>query len=297
MQHLLSINDLTSENIYQLIQRANEFRHKGIHTSFPDAAVALLFHENSTRTRVSFELASKKLGMTVIRFDGETSSLTKGETLFDTFMNLYAMGLRYFVLRHQENGIHKAIATRLPADAHLINAGEGVVSHPSQALLDAMTMVNHYKDDLPSKKVVIVGNIRHSRVAKSLLEILPKIGVSKVSLVAPKIWQLESPAFGDQTESLREGLADADIIITLRIQKERLEKDALFSLEAYRKDFAITEESLRFAKPTAIIMHPGPVNRDIELDSSVLDGSQSLVLKQVENGVWMRAAIFHEMLF
>lgn len=295
MNHLLEISQLSSTAIKSILNRAAYFKSGGSYPSYADKVMANLFYENSTRTRVSFELAAKRLGMTVINLDLQNSSETKGESIADTLQTLRAMGIELFVIRHRQEGIQAQLANDLGHQLGIINAGDGTHAHPSQALLDMMTILEN-KPDLSSLKIAIVGNIRHSRVANSFQVIARALGVAELRLIAPQSWQPERPIFGQQFDSLAEGLKDVDVVIALRVQKERLEESARIDLSQYRHDYAITEVSLGFAKPDAIVMHPGPINRGIEIDSAVADGSQSRILEQVKNGVFVRMAIIDHLL-
>lgn len=289
MKHLLDISQLSVTNVNQLIQRAVFFKQHRDYPTYPHCPVVNLFYENSTRTRASFELAAKNLGMPVINLDLHRSSESKGETIEDTFMTLAAMGIKFFIIRHSQNQLPKKLATRCEG-IHVINAGDGQHAHPSQALLDVMTIMEH-KPDLKSLKIAIVGNLRHSRVANSLQCIFATMGVKTLMLVAPSLWLPETTHYGQTTTSLEEGLQDADVVIGLRVQQERLTAAEHLDLTGYRRDYAITTSRLLLAKPDAIVMHPGPVNRDVEMDSEVIDGPQSVILQQVANGVYMRMAI------
>lgn len=295
MKHLLEISLLTPNDIQSILKRAADFKANTLYPRYTDNVMANLFYENSTRTRVSFELAAKRLGLTVINMDLQNSSEAKGEIIEDTLQTLRAMGIDLFVIRHRQEGIQAQIAKHLGEQVNIINAGDGTHAHPSQALLDMMTILEN-KPDLSSLKIALVGNIRHSRVANSLQVIAQALGVAELRLIAPKTWQPEKLIYGQVTDSLKEGLFDADVVIALRVQKERLEESARIDLSQYRQEYAITEASLKYAKPDAIVMHPGPINRGIEIDSAVADGPQSRILDQVTNGVFVRMAILELLL-
>jgi aspartate carbamoyltransferase catalytic subunit len=295
MKHFLDIETLTPIQIAHLLERAQYFKNGGTGKGFMQHSVAQLFYENSTRTRVSFEMAAKNLGMRVVNIDLTHSSELKGEAFEDTIYNLYAMGIRYFIIRHPEKYALHTLAKNLEEkDIHFINAGDGSDAHPSQAMLDIMTILAH-KPDLSSLKIALVGNIRHSRVANSLQQLLKVVGCGELVMVAPKVWQPQKPIYGRVTESLVDGLTQADVVITLRVQKERIAKGEWFDLEAYRDQYALTQEHMRLAKPDAIVMHPGPVNRDFEIDSAVVDSQASKILEQVSHGVFMRMAILESL--
>ncbi len=291
MQHFIDINQLSETQIYSLINRALYFKTQSIYPKYPQCKVASLFYENSTRTRVSFELAATNLKMQTINIDLQHSSESKGEIIFDTINTLAAMGIQVFVIRHKQNELPQAIANGCHDQSiHIVNAGDGTHAHPSQAMLDLMTIVEK-KTVLSQLKIAIVGDIRHSRVANSLLHAFERVKVKELMLIAPEVWQPESVSYGRVTSSLQEGLSQADVVIGLRVQRERLESNEQFDLTCYRKYYALTRDHIAWAKADAIIMHPGPMNRDIEIDSEIADGSQSVILDQVKNGVFMRMAI------
>ena len=295
MNHLLDLNALSHQDILALIQRALFFKSQSKHPRYPNYTLANLFYENSTRTRVSFELAAKKLALSVINVDLKHSSENKGETIHDTVQNLSAMGIQLFAIRHQQDKLPHALAAHCSAGIHVINAGDGQHAHPSQALLDLMTIIEQ-KPDLTRLKIAIVGNLRHSRVAHSLQAICATLNVGELTLVSPDLWKPASVHFGRTTKSLHDGIANADVVICLRVQQERLNADEHVNLTQYHQDYAITETSLAWAKPNAMLMHPGPINRGVELDSAVADGPQSFILEQVKNGVYMRMAIIEHLI-
>ena len=290
MKHFLDISQLSRQQILALIHRAMQFKHLSAYPCFPEDTVAHLFYENSTRTRVSFELAAKRLSMSVVNLDLHVSSESKGEAIDDTVKTLAAMGIKYFVIRHTQEGLPQRLADTCGDDLHIINAGDGAHAHPSQAMLDLMTIMER-KPDLSLLKIVIVGDIRHSRVANSLQCLFATLGVRELALVAPEAWQPSDVHYGRVTASLYDGITDADVVIGLRVQRERLLASEHLDLGSYRRDYALTSERLEYAKRDAIVMHPGPINRGIEIDSDVADGPQSSILEQVSNGVFMRMAI------
>lgn len=291
MKHFLEISQLSRQQIESLLQRAFSFKQQKNYPSYPQHTVANLFYENSTRTRVSFELAANHLSMPVINLDLQSSSETKGEVIEDTIQTLAAMGIQHFVIRHQQDGLQQSLAQKLGDDIHIINAGDGTHAHPSQALLDIMTILEQ-KPKLEQLKIAILGNIRHSRVANSFQCMSKVLGVGELVLIAPELWQPQTLHYGSVTTNIREGLADADVVMCLRVQRERLLADDQMDLEQYRHDFALTEKSLALAKPDVMVMHPGPMNRGIEIDSTVADGAHSFILQQVQNGVFARMAVF-----
>ena len=290
MHHFLDINQLSRVELESLIDKALSFK-SGSHVETNKQAIcATLFYENSTRTRLSFEIAAKRLGMMTVDLDINTSSVNKGETLVDTVQTLMAMDVSHVVIRHQQEGLILELAETIGQGMRLINAGDGQRAHPSQALLD-LTTIYQYKQKFHGLKVAILGDIKHSRVANSLQNALALVGVSDCYLVAPPSLQSMTNRIGVATTDIVEGVSDADVIICLRVQKERFENDEALDFEAYREGYTLTEQRLKLAKPDAIIMHPGPVNRDIEIDSDLVDCSQSVILEQVTNGVFARMAI------
>jgi aspartate carbamoyltransferase catalytic subunit len=253
--------------------------------------VVNLFMEPSTRTRFSFEVAEKRLSADTLNFSASSSSVTKGETLFDTARNLMAMAPDFIVIRHPNSGAPHRLAGVVPAS--IINAGDGINEHPTQALLDAFTMRQHC-GRLEGLKVVIAGDIRHSRVARSNAYLLSKMG-AEVRFVAPaSLLPAEVETLGVRAyRRLEPALEGTDVVMMLRIQLERQKKINFPSMREYFDFFALTDERLRLAAPGALVMHPGPMNRGVEIESSVADGAQSVILEQVTNGVAIRMAILY----
>ncbi len=253
--------------------------------------VVNLFMEPSTRTRFSFEVAEKRLSADTLNFSASTSSVSKGETLFDTARNLMAMAPDFIVIRHPNSGAPHRLAGVVPAS--IINAGDGINEHPTQALLDAFTIRQHF-GDLKGLKVVIAGDIRHSRVARSNAYLLTKMG-AEVRFVAPaSLMPVDVETLGVQAfRRIEPALEGADVVMMLRIQLERQKKINFPSMREYYDFFALTEERLAMAAPGAKVMHPGPMNRGVEIDSLVADGKQSVILEQVTNGVAIRMAILY----
>src|SRR3990167_2387383 len=221
MKHFLDVNQLSYEEATSLLDQAAAFKLHGQYPVYAHACMANLFYENSTRTRVSFELAAQHLGIRVVDVDLERSSEQKGEVVEDTIQTLAAMGVSVFVIRHPQNGLPQAIAGALRADIHMINAGDGTHAHPTQALLDIMTIREH-KKNLDQLKIAMVGDLLHSRVANSLQAMCALLGVGELVWVAPPVWQPKVVQFGRVTTSLKDGLSNADVIVALRIQRERL---------------------------------------------------------------------------
>ena len=251
-----------------------------------------LFFENSTRTRTTFEIAAKRLSADVFNLNINVSSAAKGESLLDTIANLSAMQADLFVVRHEASGAPYLIAQHVAPHVHVINAGDGRHAHPTQALLDMYT-IRHFKKDFSNLTVAVVGDILHSRVARSNIHALTTLGVAEVRAIAPLtllpsgLEQMGVRVFTD----MNEGLKDVDVIIMLRLQNERMRGALLPSSHEYFKHYGLTEEKLELAKPDCIVMHPGPMNRGVEIASSVADGKQSVILNQVTFGIAVRMAV------
>ena len=300
LQHLLSIQEMDVSLIKDIFIRADKFLVNNQSISKYDVlqgkTICNLFFENSTRTQTTFEIAAKRLSADVINLDIATSSQSKGESILDLINNLIAMGVSIFVVRHSKPGIPAKIAQNIKNMAHVINAGDGNKEHPTQALLDAYT-IRSYKKKFDGLKVAIVGDIEHSRVAKSEIYILNKLGVKEVRVIGPEslmpknINDLNIKAFS----SMNEGLKNVDAILMLRIQKERMRKNTIPSEKEYFKTYGLNEERLKFAKKDCLVLHPGPINRGVEIDSLVADGKQSVILQQVKNGIAIRMAVMEKM--
>ena len=298
LRHLLSLAELPRATLIALLDHAEQFldgrgRASVRSTSLQGKTVANLFFEPSTRTRSSFELAAQRLGADVVNLDVNTSSRTKGETILDTVFTLQAMDIDVFVVRDGTTGTQSDIAAAVDAGVSIINAGESHVSHPTQGLLDLLTIRQH-KKDFSTLKVAIVGDIAHSRVARSALHGLLKLGVGELRLVAPTALALDSAetATAIPMTDLEAGLKGVDVIMTLRIQKERFSSATdLPDEQTYAQRFGITADRLRFAADDVIVMHPGPFNRGVEISSEVADGPASVIWNQVANGVAVRMAV------
>ncbi|MGH8321088.1 MAG: aspartate carbamoyltransferase catalytic subunit [Gammaproteobacteria bacterium] len=293
-KHLLTLADLPRETLTALLDRAEEFRVQ------PGAAVhqydflagktaANLFFEPSTRTRTSFELAARRLGAQIITLDMAFSSTVKGESPLDTLFTLQAMNVDLFVVRHKEPGIPKTLAQHALPHVHVISAGEAHVSHPTQGLLDALTIRQH-KKTFDKLAVTIVGDIRHSRVARSAVEALGVLGTRDIRFAGPAEW-LPEDLPGKKFTNLDKALVDADVVIMLRIQKERMQAGLIPDEREYSRRYGLDKMRLELAKPDAIVMHPGPMNRGVEITSEVADGPQSVIREQVNNGVVVRMAV------
>lgn len=298
LQHLLSTEGLPSRILYDILNKASSFvddAGRGEIRKVPllhGKSVFNVFFENSTRTRTTFEIAAKRLSADVVNLNIGISSTSKGETLLDTVDNLCAMHADMFVVRHAQSGAAHLIAKHVAPEIHVINAGDGRHAHPTQAILDMFT-IRHYKREFHNLRVAIVGDILHSRVARSQIHALTTLGVPEVRVIAPKtllpshVEQLGVRVFHD----MEQGLRDVDVVLMLRLQKERMLGAALPSAQEYFKYYGLTQEKLALAKSDAIVMHPGPMNRGIEIDSSVADGGQSVILPQVTFGIAVRMAV------
>jgi aspartate carbamoyltransferase catalytic subunit len=301
LRHLLSIEGLTREIVVAILDAAQPFtivaeREVKKIPLLRGKSVFNLFFENSTRTRTTFEIAAKRLSADVINLNINTSSTAKGESLLDTTDNLAAMQADMFVVRHALSGAPYLLARHLAARGldhiSLINAGDGRHAHPTQALLDMYT-IRHYKKEFTALTAVIVGDILHSRVARSQIHALALLGVPDIRVVAPRtLLPAAVSSMGVRVfHDLREGLRDADVVMMLRLQNERMQGALLASPQEYFKYYGLTPEKLALAKADAIVLHPGPMNRGIEIDSLVADGRQSVILPQVTFGIAVRMAV------
>lgn len=300
LQHLLSLEGLSRTTLTGLLDRAQGYcREAGSplprNSRLAGRTVANLFFEPSTRTRTSFELAARRLEADVLNQDLDTSSTAKGETVLDTLDTLLAMGVDAFVVRHRDNGVHAMLAEFLAERAALINAGEGTSNHPTQGLLDMLTIRRH-KPDFAGLTVTIAGDIRHSRVAHSAMHALATLGVKELRLAGPEALLPDNDRAGRRFTDLDAAVENADVIMMLRIQKERMTAGSIPDAESYFARYGLTAQRLRRARPDAIVMHPGPMNRGIEIADSVADGPQSVIREQVANGVAVRMAVLETLL-
>ena len=301
LQHLLTLEGLPATIITRILDTAASFvsvsdREVKKVPLMRGKSVFNLFFENSTRTRTTFEIASTRLSADIINLNISASSASKGESLLDTIDNLSAMHADMFVVRHAQSGAPYLIAKHLTETGqdhvHVVNAGDGRHAHPTQGLLDMYT-IRHYKKDFHHLTVAIVGDILHSRVARSDIHGLTTLGVPEVRAIGPRTLlpssfeQMGLRVFND----MNEGLKGVDVIIMLRLQNERMTGALLPSAQEYFKSYGLTPERLALAKPDAIVMHPGPMNRGVEIDSAVADGSQSVILPQVTFGIAVRMAV------
>jgi aspartate carbamoyltransferase catalytic subunit len=295
-RHLLSIDDINDAEISLILDTAVAMKEVGTRSikkvpALRGRTVVNLFFEPSTRTRTSFEVAEKRLSADTLSIAVAQSSVTKGETLLDTVRNLEAMAPDMIVMRHASSGAPHLLA-RLCRSA-IINAGDGMHEHPTQALLDAFTIREH-KKRLAGLKVAIVGDLMHSRVLRSNVQLLNKMGAEVWACAPSTLMPAELPRFGVRaTASIEEAVADADVVMMLRIQHERMHGHYIPSTREYFTLFGLTPERVRRAKPDVIIMHPGPMNRGVEIDSDVADGPYSVILEQVTNGVAVRMAALY----
>ncbi len=301
LTHLLTLEGLPPDVIRRILDTAVPFasiaeRDVKKVPLLRGRSVFNLFFENSTRTRTTFEIAAKRLSADVINLNIGASSTTKGETLLDTVDNLVAMNADMFVVRHSQSGAPHLIAAHLNrtgrTHVHVVNAGDGRHAHPTQGLLDLFT-IRHYKHDFRELTVAIVGDILHSRVARSLIHGLTTLGVPEVRAIGPQtllptaLQSLGVRVFHDMAA----GLAGCDVVVMLRLQNERMKGALLPSAGEYFKHYGLTPEKLALAKPDAIVMHPGPMNRGVEIDSTVADGAHSVILPQVTFGIAVRMAV------
>jgi len=296
--NLLSINDLSKKEILELIEFANNFfndegsfRRESL---FPDKTIANVFCEPSTRTKSSFAIAAKNLGCSVIDFNIENSSVQKGESIYETIDALNLMGVDLCVLRHPES-IIRELAETLP-EMVFINAGEGSISHPTQALLDLKTIIDH-KHKLDDLNVVIIGDLDHSRVTSSFVEGISNFDIGSLTFCGhPEMCtKYRDPKIGRYEADMATALQDADVVMTLRIQYERFEKELNLDLETYKSEYQLSSDKLENAKGDAIIMHPGPVNY-IEITEAVYDSENSVIRQQIANGVAIRMAVLSRFL-
>ncbi|MBL6727438.1 MAG: aspartate carbamoyltransferase catalytic subunit [Methylophilaceae bacterium] len=297
LQHLLCIEGLSRQIIDEIFVRADSFLDlKNNNVKKTDLlngkTICNLFFENSTRTRTTFEIAAKKLSADVINLNVSTSSQSKGESILDTINNLIAMHADMFVIRHNQSGAAHFIAKNIDQNIKVVNAGDGYHSHPTQGLLDAFT-IRHYKKDFKNLKIAIIGDIKHSRVARSEINALNILGVPEIRVIAPQTLM----PFGVKDlgvipfDNLDHGVKDVDVIMMLRLQKERMDSALIPSQEEYFKTYGLTSKRVELANPDCIIMHPGPMNRGVEIESSVADSNKAVILPQVSFGIAIRMAV------
>ena len=299
LRHFLSIEGLSKDTLINILDTAQSFfddNNQLITTPLLEGRTVMnLFFENSTRTRTTFEAAAKRLSGNVLNIDIARSSTSKGETLRDTLWNLQSMAADIFVVRHSASGAAHFIAETVCPDVAIINAGDGRHAHPTQAMLDMLTIRREVQKPFSELSVAIIGDIKHSRVARSDVAALQTLGCKDIRIIGPRT--LLPVGFEEYAPEVRlfsdmnTGVKDCDVIIALRIQNERIDSPALSSPAEFYKLYGLNPERLALAKPSAIVMHPGPMNRGVEIDSSIADGPQSVILKQVTNGIAVRMAV------
>ena len=299
LRHLLTLDGLSPATLTALLDRAQAMLD-GIddRSTLEGVAVCTLFFEPSTRTRLSFQRAAQRLGADVLGFDASTSSTTKGETALDTLRNIEAMGVRGFVVRHAHDGAVAELAASAAPGTALLNAGDGRSAHPTQGLLDMLTLRQAKGTDFRELKVLIVGDVRHSRVARSDLHALRALGAGEIRVCGPAALLPEDDTLAGciVTQDFEAALENVDAVMMLRLQRERMTEGLVDSLEDYHRDYGLTPQRLRRAAPDAVVLHPGPMNRGVEIDDAVADGPQSLILRQVRNGVAVRMAVLEALM-
>jgi len=297
LHHLLAIEGLPKRIIERILDTAESFvgineREVKVVPLLRGKSIFNIFFENSTRTRTTFEIAAKRLSADVVSLDVARSSTNKGETILDTIANLTAMHADMFVVRHSESGAPYLIAQHAAPHVHVVNAGDGRHEHPTQGLLDVFT-IRRYKKDFTRLTVAIVGDVLHSRVARSQIHALTTLGAPEVRVIGPRtLLPADIERLGVRVfTSLEEGLKGVDVVTMLRLQNERMTGALLPSASEYFSRYGLTPQKLALAKPDAIVLHPGPMNRGVEIDSAVADGSQSVILPQVTYGIAIRMAV------
>jgi len=297
LHHLLTLEGLPAEIMWQILDTAKSFvgvtqREVKKVPLLRGKAVFNLFFEPSTRTRTTFEIAAKRLSADVINLAINISSQTKGESVLDTVANLAAMQADMFIVRHASSGAPYLIAKHVAPEIHVINAGDGRHAHPTQGLLDMFT-IRHYKQDFSKLRVAVVGDLLHSRVARSHIHALTTLGCPEIRVIAPKtLLPSNVETLGVHVyHDMRAGIKDVDVVMMLRLQNERMQSALLASAQEFYKYYGLTADKLALAKPDAIVLHPGPMNRGVEIDSSVADGGQSVILPQVTFGIAIRMAV------
>lgn len=296
LRHLLSLEDMTRTEVEMLLERAQRYvlrpgQAAQRSNALLGVTVANMFTEPSTRTRVSFELAAKRLGADVVNLEVQLSSRVKGESMLDTVFTLESMRVDVFVLRDAEVGVPAMVAAHVAPPVSVLSAGEAHVSHPTQGLLDALTVLQN-RGRCDGLSIAIVGDIRHSRVARSAWQAFRILGASDVRIVGPAALMPDEDEFIGATRctDIAQGLQDVDVVMMLRIQKERFADAAIPAGDEYFREYGLTQQRLKLARPDAIVMHPQPMNRGVEIESSVADGPQSVIRQQVSNGVAVRMA-------
>ena len=288
MKNVVAMNNLTNEEVYELIKRGLELKSGATPIQRRDLFAANLFFENSTRTKHSFEVAEHKLGLNIINFETATSSINKGETLYDTCKTLEMIGSNLLVIRHPEREYYKQLEK---LNIPIISGGDGSGEHPSQCLLDLMTMYEHF-GKLEGLKIVIVGDIKNSRVARSNYNILTRLG-AEVKFVCPEIFRDDSLG---EVVNFDDVIGNIDVCMLLRVQHERHDGSVLFEKEQFHKQYGLTVERYKKLKEDAIVMHPAPVNRDVEITDELVEAEKSVIFEQMKNGMYMRQAILEKII-
>ncbi|WP_207940596.1 aspartate carbamoyltransferase [Enterococcus sp. DIV2402] len=295
LKHLLTVEALTDQEVMGLIRRGQEFKRGAKWTPAKDQYfVTNLFFENSTRTHKSFEIAEKKLGVDVIEFDTDKSSVQKGETLYDTVLTMSAIGVDAAVIRHGDENYYDELIQSRTIQCSIINGGDGSGQHPTQCLLDLLTIYEEF-GSFENLKVAIVGDITHSRVAKSNMQMLKRLG-AQVFFSGPETWYDQSFEVYGHYMPLDELIEEVDVMMLLRVQHERHDEHESFSKEEYHQQYGLTIERAAKMKEKAIIMHPAPVNRDVEIADSLVESYKSRIVTQMSNGVFVRMAILEAIL-
>ena len=302
LRHLLTLEGLSREVIIEILDLAESFISIGERQIrkvplLRGKTLVNLFFEDSTRTRTTFEIAAKRLSADVINLNSARLSTNKGERILDTIKTLEAMHTDIFVIRDNASGTSHLIAKHVPSYVHIINAGDGRHAHPTQAMLDMYTIRQH-KTSFDELKIAIVGDILHSRVARSQIHALRILGVKDIRVIGPRTLlptEIENMGVTPMSD-LDKGLADVDVIIMLRLQLERMEGHLIPSVQEYFKRYGLTEKRLTLAKPDVIVIHPGPINRGLEIASEVADGKHSVILEQVTNGIAVRMSIMAQLM-
>lgn len=298
-RHLLDLEHLPVDGLDRLLRRAQAFADGAqAAQALAGVAVCTLFFEPSTRTRLSFQLAAQRLGAQILNFDASTSSATKGETDMDTLRTIQAMGVRGFVVRHKQDGAVAALAAVANPGVAVVNAGDGRSHHPTQGLLDMLTLRQAHGDDFSRLKVVMVGDVKHSRVARSDLHALRALGCGEIRVCGPAALLPDDDTLHGcvVTDDFDAALDGVDAMMMLRLQRERMTEGLVDSIEDYHRDYGLTSLRVRRAAVNAIVMHPGPMNRGVEISDEVADGAQSRILQQVANGVAVRMAVLESLL-
>jgi aspartate carbamoyltransferase catalytic subunit len=302
LRHFLTLEGLPRTVLVRLLDLAQNFDDRrgdlSLRSTLAGRTVCTLFFEPSTRTRSSFHIAAQRLGADVLNFDASTSSTSKGETARDTLKNLEAMGVHGFVVRHKDDGAVAALAAEVRNGTALVNAGDGRIAHPTQGLLDMLTLRQAKGTDFSKLKVAIVGDVKHSRVARTDLHALRTLGAGEIRVCGPASLLPQDATLDGctVTHDFDAALEGVDAVMMLRLQRERMAEGLVDSLEDYHRDYGLTATRLKRAAPEAVVLHPGPMNRGVEIDDDVADGPQSLILRQVANGVAARMAVLEVLL-